>query len=448
MSRVFRRPMFRKGGGVNMNGIMSGIEDRQQFSSGSIDMNPADTGFQLSLPQRSAQELGYDFNFAVPTFKRTPVRSVGDIRSTYEKELLEAAGDRGGFDPLTTFLLQYGPQAATKTGGGGLIGNLVAAAKDPLDTMIKDKRDEDAFLRGIRTKAAGAAITTKEAEDKMAMEIENKIETAKADVINKGKELQNKIYANKELTDAERDNLLTQLGANRQLALEKLDIQGQQQKDKIKSAEKIAEMQIEGDKTSDVDELGIELPNYGSVNATKNRRTYENTGLESKAMQTFKQLYKGGEDSFIGSIHGYGENELNTETVSKKWKKENEGNIFYDVTDGKFKQLRKIDKKTYGYKVIDIDDYSPEEKNDNDEETKEIKKTSLSREDAEKIASERNLILIPERPEGNKSKNYINQQKKELGPNAITLNELRELIKKEEFEEKYKNIKQKQKFGN
>ena len=64
--------MFRKGGGVNMNGIMSGIEDRQQFKSGSIDMNPADTGFQLSLPQRSAQELGYDFNFAVPTFKRSP----------------------------------------------------------------------------------------------------------------------------------------------------------------------------------------------------------------------------------------------------------------------------------------------------------------------------------------------------------------------------------------
>ena len=34
MSRVFRRPMFRKGGGVNMNGIMSGIEDRQNFSTG------------------------------------------------------------------------------------------------------------------------------------------------------------------------------------------------------------------------------------------------------------------------------------------------------------------------------------------------------------------------------------------------------------------------------
>ena len=31
MSKVFRRPMFRKGGGANMNGIMSGIQDRQNY---------------------------------------------------------------------------------------------------------------------------------------------------------------------------------------------------------------------------------------------------------------------------------------------------------------------------------------------------------------------------------------------------------------------------------
>jgi hypothetical protein len=30
MSRVFRRPMFR-GGSTNMNGIMSNIEDRENF---------------------------------------------------------------------------------------------------------------------------------------------------------------------------------------------------------------------------------------------------------------------------------------------------------------------------------------------------------------------------------------------------------------------------------
>jgi hypothetical protein len=330
MSRVFRRPMFRKGGGVNMNGIMSGIEDRQQFKSGSIDMNPADTGFQLSLPQRSTQELGYDFNFAVPTFKRSPVRSVGDIRSTYEKELLEAAGDRGGFDPLTTFLLQYGPQAATQTGGGGLIGNLVAAAKDPVDTLIKDKRDEDAFLRGIRTKAAGAAITTKEDQDKMAMEIENKIEVAKADVINKGKELQNKIYANKELTDAERDNLLTQLGANRKLALEKLEIQGEQLKDKIKSSEKIAEMSIDADKTTindTIEEEAKQLVKEDPVltySEAKNQKTwqYETSG------KLMDQGYKIANELLVESI--VNDPKKFTQKAKKLSKKPgNEGRIFY-----------------------------------------------------------------------------------------------------------------------
>ena len=34
MSKVFRRPMFR-GGSTNMNGVMSGIEDRENFSEGS-----------------------------------------------------------------------------------------------------------------------------------------------------------------------------------------------------------------------------------------------------------------------------------------------------------------------------------------------------------------------------------------------------------------------------
>ena len=36
MAKVFRRPMFR-GGSTNMNGIMSGIQDRQNYAEGSFD---------------------------------------------------------------------------------------------------------------------------------------------------------------------------------------------------------------------------------------------------------------------------------------------------------------------------------------------------------------------------------------------------------------------------
>ena len=79
-------------------------------------------------------------------------------------------------------------------------------------------------------------------------------------------------------------------------------------------------------------------------------------------METFKGAFKGGEEAFIGSIHGYGEAILNTNEVPAAWKKNNEGNIFYDVTDGNFKQLRKNKDKTYSYKKLDINNYSPEKK--------------------------------------------------------------------------------------
>ena len=103
MSKVLRRPMFRKGGPTNgMTGIMSGIQDRKNYNVGTY---PTDLGFGGNFGQgtRSAEELGYDFDFAVPTFKRGPNQSLEDLREQYSASLLEAAGDRGGYDPVTTF---------------------------------------------------------------------------------------------------------------------------------------------------------------------------------------------------------------------------------------------------------------------------------------------------------------------------------------------------------
>ena len=439
MSKVFRRPMFRKGGGANMNGIMSGIQDRQNYAVGTSDVEAAEFGFgQMGQGARSAEELGYDFDFAVPTFKQGPNKSLQDLKEQYSASLLEAAGDRGGYDPLTTFLLQYGPALANKTGGGSLIGNVVGAAEKPLQAMIREKAAEDKFKRGIRLQATGKAIETKEAQDKAAMEIENKLEIAKADVLNKGKELANKIYANKELTKLERENLLTQLANNRQLALEKLEIQSD-------NAKELLQMEIDADdeKTNIVDELKIPLPDYGgSALATKNRRDYENEGLETKAMETFGTAFKGGEEAFIGSIHGYGEGILNTNQVPAAWKKNNEGNIFYDVTDGNFKQLRKNKDKTYSYKKLDINNYSPEEEN-NIEGGPEKKSTSLSREDAEAYAAEKGLILIGERPK-NAGRNWLNNEKKRIGENAVSMEDIKDMMRKDKMDSLYGNIRKKQ----
>jgi hypothetical protein len=437
MSKVFRRPMFRKGGGANMNGIMSGIQDRQNYAVGTSDVEAAEFGFgQMGQGARSAEELGYDFDFAVPTFKQGPNKSLQDLKEQYSASLLEAAGDRGGYDPLTTFLLQYGPALANKTGGGSLIGNVVGAAEKPLQAMIREKAAEDKFKRGIRLQATGKAIETKEAQDKAAMEIENKLEIAKADVLNKGKELANKIYANKELTKLERENLLTQLANNRQLALEKLRIQSD-------NAKELLQMELDADDEDNEFVKSEDLfKDYNSRVASDNRAAYENSKLETKAMETFGTAFKGGEEAFIGSIHGYGEGILNTNQVPAAWKKNNEGNIFYDVTDGNFKQLRKNKDKTYSYKKLDINNYSPEEEN-NIEGGPEKKSTSLSREDAEAYAAEKGLILIGERPK-NAGRNWLNNEKKRIGENAVSMEDIKDMMRKDKMDSLYGNIRKKQ----
>ena len=339
MSKVFKRPMFRKGGGANMNGIMSGIQDRQNYAVGTQDVEAAEFGFgQMGQGARSSEELGYDFDFAVPTFRRGETKSLSDIRSGYEKELLEAAGDRGGYDPLTSFLLQFGPALGSATPRGGFLATALGAAQKPLQSMLKEKAAEDKFRRGVRLQATGKAIETKEAQDKAAMEIENKLEIAKADVINKGKELQNKIYANKEITDAERENLLTQLAANRKLALEKIDAQYEGQ---LKLAKFEAENQPdETDEAVKASILKEDLTVYpGQPDVAKRSTDFKMTMSDS--------LYKkvGGER--IGGVLTFDINDPKQADRNKKAIKDLVGKIVYDPFADKYHKITKEGKITY-----------------------------------------------------------------------------------------------------
>jgi len=145
MSKVFRRPMFRKGGQVN-EGIMTGIVDRENHAE-----NPFVGG------QRG---MGVNTDFGLEERNTSPQMNLPDLKSMTKENidlLLEAAGPRGGFDPVTQFLLEYGPEAATKT-GGGTFANLISAAKKPIESLIAGKQKEDDFLRSIRTQATGAAM--------------------------------------------------------------------------------------------------------------------------------------------------------------------------------------------------------------------------------------------------------------------------------------------------
>jgi hypothetical protein len=118
MSRILRRPMFRKGGPTNgMNGIMTGIVDREMHSVS----NPNGVGNQ-------------------------------DIKSKVQNriDLIESiSGGTGLDDPLTSFLLQYGPALATARPTGSIIGTAVGAAKEPVANLLSDLQAKKKLKTGV-----------------------------------------------------------------------------------------------------------------------------------------------------------------------------------------------------------------------------------------------------------------------------------------------------------
>jgi hypothetical protein len=178
MSKVFKRPMFRKGGSVN-EGIMTGIVDREQYQTGTPDPFVGETD---------------QFPYMAKPTGSSPQMNLPDLKTMTKENidlLLEAAGDRGGYDPLTQFLLQYGPAAAKQT-GGGTFANLIAAAEKPVESLIASKQKEDDFLRSIRTQATGAAM-----KQRSELEASERDRLFKTELADKQAEL------NRELSQAE-----------------------------------------------------------------------------------------------------------------------------------------------------------------------------------------------------------------------------------------------------
>ena len=121
--KTLRRPMFRKGGDVG-TGVMTGIVDRGNYANGN---------FSLKLNEDDIQER------------------VDQYRGNQQQTS----------DPLTDFLLQFGPNllAQIPTGGGGLKGLLATAggaAKEPLQDLIKNKRAQRSEDIALRAKAIDA----------------------------------------------------------------------------------------------------------------------------------------------------------------------------------------------------------------------------------------------------------------------------------------------------
>jgi len=104
MSRIFKRPMFRKGGTTG-GGIMDNVVERGQYA----ESNAKDIkGLSISDKINLVESLG--------------------------------GPDTGLADPLTQFLLQIGPRLGTQTGKGGIIPNILEASKEPVADLITAQR--------------------------------------------------------------------------------------------------------------------------------------------------------------------------------------------------------------------------------------------------------------------------------------------------------------------
>ena len=129
MSKVFRRPMFR-GGSTNMNGIMSGIEDRKNYSIG------------------------------------TESPSAGDrYKEIYDKYAQPA------IDPLGKYLIQGSLQGFSENRGGSTLGNLgLAFGGEKLNTLFSDIEGQRTSARDMELAKLGYDIEDEKAKEAIARE--------------------------------------------------------------------------------------------------------------------------------------------------------------------------------------------------------------------------------------------------------------------------------------
>tara|TARA_R100000995_G_scaffold84288_1_gene62512 strand:+ start:2507 stop:3295 length:789 start_codon:yes stop_codon:yes gene_type:complete len=107
MSRVFRRPMFR-GGSTNMNGIMSGIQDRQNYAE-------------------------------------------GDAAKAYREFIQESP--QAGIDPVAKLLISGGLRGLSETRGGSALANTALAFQEPTERLFSDLENRDTSERAAMEKA-------------------------------------------------------------------------------------------------------------------------------------------------------------------------------------------------------------------------------------------------------------------------------------------------------
>ena len=163
-------------------------------------------------------------------------------------------------------------------------------------------------------------------------------------------------------------------------------------------------------------------------------------------------------ESQVGGIIDQGE--LTDEKAQKKWMKRNGnklGQIFYDVNDGQAKKLiQQPGTLTLGFEVVDLGGMSqaaaaemPTDSTVVEEDFKprigigKVISTGMSNAQAEKEAAKRGLTLLT-KPEG-AGRGWLNQAKQK-NPQAVTKEELEEIMRQELFSKQSERLYDKKKL--
>ena len=288
MSKVFRRPMFR-GGSTNMNGIMSGIEDRKNYSIG------------------------------------TESPSAGDrYKEIYDKYAQPA------IDPLGKYLIQGSLQGFSENRGGSTLGNLgLAFGGENLNQLFSDIEGQRTSARDMELAKLGYDIEDETAKKNIAREdlLRTENQTFEQNLLNQKIAAESQLAKDKMAFDAE------QKGSDR---ANKLEVKIQDGKNKI------AELQFKLDNPdSDPAKKGvIPSPITEKIDLTKTYAESNNlelqkrpdfhagkiVGFERNADPEILQKFKGVVYYDYGQKGG----------VVKSAPGGSAGDIIYDPKDGEF----------------------------------------------------------------------------------------------------------------
>jgi hypothetical protein len=367
--RTFRRPMFRKGGNVG-DGIMTGIVDRTQAANGFLPGSTAEMkgasgvteeGIDLANPLPTVSEfkpMVYE-NMDIDALVGTP-----KTQAEYIEELRAGAGDYGGMDPLTSFLLTAGPSVAGAKSFADAVNRLQPATQQ----LIKGADAKAKYNRDLRMAATKLALGAEEkAEDKrfklnlQDMDQENQVKflndqrsyarLEKQDKRDYDEAVTAKARAYQKLDDQQKKEYEERLiKEGRAFELEQIKRKEDFEMDKLEKTQKFQKelYDLEKEEAKKYTEKDFIEVYEGDTLQAKNRAEFENEKLKTKILEKFGSQF----DGFLN-----GPNDPQESTLIKKGNNKKVGKVYYDVNTGEVKIYNKKTDGTYGFQVIDINTY-------------------------------------------------------------------------------------------